>query len=246
MKPETRLCGNYTKIARSGWPPGAAKQGPAKFPPSWRWPGDRQEGQAELLGVSMRPATSSHCSLGPGAPQLGFPGLLTRVPLCTSAPTVPSDCLARPSPSDMPSWLRSAESNPTPGDPVSFLQLRGTRERPASLSNMSFVVTPIFDTHVPGHLLKGQSVSSMPHARHPTCDGAAAELPSWASAERRSGSQRDDCDRLGGGGQHLSVPVTPARCQQRAQVCLSLRPGRRGTEGSRGEGGAYPRSTPAG
>lgn len=191
-----------------------------------------------------QPARSAHWDLG--LLSWDFPGLLTRVPLCTSVPTVPSDRLARPSPSDMPSWLRSAESNPTPGDPVSFLQLHGTRERPASLSNRSFVVTPIFDTHVLGHLLKGQSVSSMPHARHPTRDGAAAELPSWASAERRRGSQRADCDRLGGGGQHLSVPVTPTRCLQRAQVCPSLRPGRRGTKGSRGEGGAYPRSMPAG
>lgn len=42
------------------------------FPPSRRWPGGRQAGQSELLGVSMRPVASVHCSLGPAAPQLGF------------------------------------------------------------------------------------------------------------------------------------------------------------------------------
>lgn len=82
-----------------------------------------------------------------------FPGLLTRVPLFTLVSTVPPDHLARPSPSDTPSWLRSAESNPTPRDPVSFLLLtavsRHQQERPASLSNVSFVVTPIPDVHSP-------------------------------------------------------------------------------------------------
>lgn len=35
--------------------------------------GAGRQAQSELLGVSKHPAASVHCSLGPAAPQLGFP-----------------------------------------------------------------------------------------------------------------------------------------------------------------------------
>lgn len=141
--------------------------------------GAGRQAQSELLGVSMHPAGSAHCSLGPTAPQLGFPGAPNQ------GSTLHLGVHSPPRPPRQTLSLRHAflaevgrvQSNPK--GPCVLPVPHRSFAAPAGEASQPLQRVICGDSHPRRSQSKGQSVSARPQARHPTRERAAAKRPSW-------------------------------------------------------------------